>query len=907
VSTTAEPVDSRKHLITLQFRYRPGIAGEVTVYELSPPFAELWRELTECHRRRHENEDVQPPYSSLVTALRAISGTCVQLWLPTRKCPGTPKLVSRRPLNADDRHDSFDFWVQAFDGPGSRWRALGELAAQAKPDHRPITDFIRREPARHQPTAPNWVFDLAEWDLLACLAHRPFQIGEQQYRFRQTTDGSLVCWDTPWASTPNPKQNNQVRYAMARLEGRLQTSPYVHDPIIVLDAYVSRLADRWTRVATAYLAPPDDTKPIVVAHLDQKRVNPRLNTYTVQVARRLHAQAPIHKQASLPTFPTELGGIRLDGKPGDIRALVPKSIESPHGFGMGMQFFRLFNEHIVQAVPELAEDRVRYTDTGLRFSARKLPKHLDTGVRKELAKRFREAILPIDIPAAVHASGVQQLRIVCLYSTPETRTRMVAVLYKRLDLGRAFSPRDDHETLACGGTVSIVFHQARDLLARGNGIDRVELLKDLPGLNRGDGMRVVTWCETDYDPDAWFPTVEERRAHEDGDAKFPVRQLLAARGTVSQFLRFQEAVDPSRIRRRARSQAQREQQARKAALPEDHPAERALSDLLRSAGLLDARMGHALGKKDCQQIWHVGLHIRRQSPPRSAPGRRKAKARLTITLVAIRPIGGVDEPWEVLAYEPRRQQSSPTIAAGPGWHSYADATAAFHAAPLAEGGLTEDDRALIAEYVHNALAHLRLPYIVYLSAMPGRRVWRGLQNEQLDVEPPPDERAMWLPGLDLPASQRPLAVVRINHDREEIGKPVGVRKGGTWIATTKSLFRKDSDGPHTSWLLSTIPRGYAESLHGRPGEDATRWDVEPRQRRNVMYSHTATEIFPIGIADQDRERYGRFAAELIEQAPSHDYRVDHPAPLHLARKMDEDHPQYRRTMGSGDSATKLPQ
>jgi hypothetical protein len=314
-------------------------------------------------------------------------------------------------------------------------------------------------------------------------------------------------------------------------------------------------------------------------------------------------------------------------------------------------------------------------------------------------------------------------------------------------------------------------------------------------------------------------------------------------------------------------------------------------------------MGHALGKKDCQQIWHVGLHIRRQNPPKSAPSRWKVKARLTITLVAMRPTGGVDDPWEVLAYGPSFPQSPSTTAAGPAWHPYADGTAAFHAAPLAEGGLTEDDRAPIAEYVRNALAQLHLPYIVYLNAMPSRRVWRGLQNERLDVEPPPDERAVWLPGLDLPISQRPLAVVRINHNRDEIGKPVGVRQGETWRATTKSLFRKESDGPYTSWLLSTIPRGYAESLRGRPGENATRWDVEPQLRRNVMYSHTATEIFPIGIAYQDRERYAKIAAKLIEQAPSHDYRVIHPAPLHLARLSDEDHPQYRRTIASDDETT----
>jgi hypothetical protein len=193
------------------------------------------------------------------------------------------------------------------------------------------------------------------------------------------------------------------------------------------------------------------------------------------------------------------------------------------------------------------------------------------------------------------------------------------------------------------------------------------------------------------------------------------------------------------------------------------------------------------------------------------------------------------------------------------------------------------------------LAQLRLPYVVYLSAVACRRIWHGLQNQNLDHEPPADQRGIWLPGLDLPANQRPLSVVRINYERDEIGKPVGVPDGDGW-KNSNGLFRKIADGPRTSWMLCTVPRGYSESLNHRPGAKATRWDVEPVELRRVMYSHTATEIYPIAVTDDDRERYAQITARLIEQGASHDCRLIHPAPLHAARQIDEDHPHYRRTL-----------
>lgn len=107
---------------------------------------------------------------------------------------------------------------------------------------------------------------------------------------------------------------------------------------------------------------------------------------------------------------------------------------------MGMEFFRRLNDHLISVVPELAEDRVKYVNTGLRFTHRNPFKGLDKETRSRLEKRYRQAILPADLPATVRASGVSLLRIVCLYSTPPSRARMVASLVNAWISTRASRP-----------------------------------------------------------------------------------------------------------------------------------------------------------------------------------------------------------------------------------------------------------------------------------------------------------------------------------------------------------------------------------------------------------------------------------------------------------------------------------
>jgi hypothetical protein len=73
-----------------------------------------------------------------------------------------------------------------------------------------------------------------------------------------------------------------------------------------------------------------------------------------------------------------------------------------------------------------------------------------------------------------------------------------------------------------------------------------------------------------------------------------------------------------------------------------------------------------------------------------------------------------------------------------------------------------------------------------------------------------------------------------------------------------------------------------------------------------FYAMTATEILPIGGPfDEAREALSAMTARLCHQTLFWSDRARYPVPLHAARQMDLDHPQYRREVaeaepGSGD-------
>lgn len=162
-----------------------------------------------------------------------------------------------------------------------------------------------------------------------------------------------------------------------------------------------------------------------------------------------------------------------------------------------------------------------------------------------------------------------------------------------------------------------------------------------------------------------------------------------------------------------------------------------------------------------------------------------------------------------------------------------------------------------------------------------------------------------LPGWGPAVGRRPRAVVRVTSGSRDLPRPVEVRiadskaENGQRIGrTTRSLHKLD--GSANTWILSNVPRQFDG---GRPpfrlGEKAGRWSAGAKLGRYTWYAHTATEIVVVG-ADSDPARYAVAAARLCDHAVSWDGRTSYPVPVHLARLMDLNHPQYRRTVDADD-------
>ena len=126
----------------------------------------------------------------------------------------------------------------------------------------------------------------------------------------------------------------------------------------------------------------------------------------------------------------------------------------------------------------------------------------------------------------------------------------------------------------------------------------------------------------------------------------------------------------------------------------------------------------------------------------------------------------------------------------------------------------------------------------------------------------------------------------------------------TTRATTAALYRLEADGKNTAWLLVNVP----PQFDGQPGlrrlgQTKTRWSADEREIDKPWYAMTATELLPLVQAGWNPEAVVIAAARMCHQSTAWDGRTTRPAPLHLARNIDLDHPEYRRTLAHDDPHT----
>jgi RNaseH domain of pPIWI_RE/pPIWI_RE module N-terminal domain len=881
----SEPLD-RLELAALPFTR--DLLGTACIYQLPPPAQRAWHDLLTRYRQ-HTGSDGNLPYAALAAALRAAGRTQVSLG-PSSKNQPPRFLASHQQLNTADLHDSFAIFEQAILGvPADQIRfshasQLADQIAGINPDTVPLSQHVRL--CGRQPDAPGWVYEIATWQAASQLAGVAFDLDGLAIRFRVDTDGDLLVWDNHLLWSRSWGGEHPDRYAALRLKLRMKTLPHLRLPILLLDPTVFWLANRLSNSRHAWLAQQDPAAPLLVLGIGgrPRGIEPA-TALALTILAKLRGEQPILPQNT-----------DLSGPPARLRAVIPRPVRFPIGRGVGMHTLRALTSH---AAATLGTEPV----TGIQ-----VPGHRFKARPKRQLGRDTELLDPQTLPETIAASGCQSLRIVVLYAAPYTRRRVQSLLayhFDRLDLASA-AISDDQETHLVPGAVTVVFRNATELLAHGPHSQRNALAGAIGHLAPVPGVRILALCETDYDQNA--REEQRRKARSDPslpdpdaiDAKHPVNLLLARRGAPAQFLAATPAGHDGDGTELITTQALTE------TVRKDHAGHAALGDLLRSGGIVHSRIGEALayGRHGLTSPHaFVGLHLREQKAV-------KGKRHLIYTLAALIPVIGTSQ-WQMLAYGWHPHP----VTGKTGWLAYAEADVAFRAHELSEGTRATAYDARLPRVIDQALLQLKAqlggaPYVLLVSGESCRTIWPGLANKHLDRVLGPDgtiEDKTPLPG---PHDFRPAAIVRITPGTDDIPRPVrGVHvspnqadpgddaEPGNVVKTTNALYELKLDHVEgRTWILATVPRQFSgQGRQSRLGSDISRWQATPSQQEANWYAHTATEILVVGAASNSIN-YAVATARLCDHTIAWDSRTRYPVPLHLARQMDEDHPEYRRTI-----------
>ncbi|MEU2874845.1 RNaseH domain-containing protein [Streptomyces sp. NPDC007070] len=840
-------------LITLAYRVPrqdlDSLLGSITAYPLTEEFAAAWESLPKRENRRG------PRYSALATGLIAATGQPVRLFGEHELAEEEQSTGSRMLLLTSD--SAFDerlrVAVRAWEGHVRDGKGTAVLSGLLpEPERaRSFADFVKYRSGQ-VPVAPGWVFRTAEWQVMRQLATKPLPVdGRTPVVLSMATDGSLLAWD------PQDLLINRAgtAFSMHRVTARLTTRVGFEDPVLCFDAHLSRISPQGDWSKNVWIDRGQNASPILRLPLKRRRdeeTGTWHNHLDPAIAKILEAC-----QLSPLDLPDELPAV-----PGDIRPQLASTRFHALGSGPGPRFMMRLHEHIVATLPSLVP----------------LPYEVDKRIR--LAPRVTKYWAGGLPSAAVGPSGFQKVTLACVYATPAGRDRMLAELTELA--GRPVSPEPGGPATPVNTRLDVVARHCPDLLDHDT-VNRAAALKSLDLPSPADGL-TAAWLETEYHPDASPPEL---------DAKPHLRRLLGHLGVPAQFLATEPTLLPPKTT---------------APTPETkkHAARAALRDLLRAAGILDHRLLDAVragGRPHglAREALLVGIHARRQQTG-------TAGKPLILTMVALYVDPADLASCQVLVYSDRRRA----------WVRGAEGTADFHAGAIGTTrfGRTGEKAELTRAVVESRLGDLRAaltdrrvqgtrdgydtPMVVFVDTQETRTIWPGLQNAQLGAGP--------LPGDSLRAEGADAAVVRLNTEISEIGRPVTRREKANMpsdpakpAAPDRKVYRlKDVD--RHCWLFA----GRSASLKAKGGDRGasyTRWTLPPgltSQLSVPWHSYTGKEIVVVEAGSWAPEQLAGLTASLCEQALAWDDRTQMPVPLHLATVIDEDHPDYR-VSGDEDS------
>ncbi|MEU3599600.1 RNaseH domain-containing protein [Streptomyces sp. NPDC006798] len=791
------------------------------------------------------------PYASLATGITAATGRPVRLFGENHLDETERAQGDRMLLLTSDPFDhrvrtAVRAWERHIRGSADSSTLVPVLPSPGAP--RPFSESIAFR-ASQVPTMPGWVFRTATWQILRQVAAGAIAVdGRPPLAFRLDTDGSLVAWNK--ADLVVSKSGRA--FSMARITARLITRAGVEDLVVCFDAHLSRIAPRGHNAKHVWIERqglPGEEADTPVLRLPVLRSK---NNETGQWRSHLNpAIASILGACQLE--PLELPA-EFPEHPDRFRPQMARARFHTIGSGLGPRFLLRLHEHILLTLPSLVP--LTYpVDKGIR-----LPKRV---------KRYQEGGLPT---AAVAPTGYRKMTLACLYASPEARQRMRGELEELTGRPVRLDPERGTESLTA--SLDVVARHCPRLLSHDTP-NRAALLADALDLAREPDRLVAAWLETEYHPLA--DTAEF-------DAKLHLRRLFGHLRVPTQFL----ATDPLTLPEGARPRSAGEKR---------HAARAALRDLLRSAGVLDDRLPNALAQEGMplpldRPVLLIGIHVRRQQTADDG-------SLLVTTLYALHTDPAGIGAWRALMYSERTHM----------WLRASEGLTDFHAGPIgatrggrsgAKGDQASDE---IERRLRDLVAHTgsRTPVVLFVESTATRTLWKGLSDRSLGTEP--------LPGDTLRAAGVDVAVVRLNSDNGEIGRPVSrVEKANMPAdplqpaAPERKVYRL-SESSLDSWYLA----GRSVTLKSKGGDRGarfTRWTLphahESEQRGVPWHAYTGKEILVVRPGSWEPRRLAALTARLCEQSISWDDRTAAPVPLHLAMSADRDHPDFRASGGADD-------
>ncbi len=515
----------------------------------------------------------------------------------------------------------------------------------------------------------------------------------------------------------------------------------------------------------------------------------------------------------------------------------------------------------------------------------------------------------------------EHLRIVCLWYRDENRTRMIHGLAGVFGLDPATLDAADGVPLPLNGgrdqrrlPLRPRFPHPRAERRQRQAYAHITSPQERAGHPRRriseNGVRAAGGEEEEPEPAERAPPRVQGRLREDEDAKHQARRTLARLGIVSQ-----NSQPSGRHPRRSRSDGKQA----------DHQVILSLLDLCRSLGIIDRRHRPGDGRSGSARTRRIVARCGRPSP--EPPGQRPQGQDLhhrQRPQTTLRHGRGLDTA--------RLELHRPRVAALPPGTGCLPRRRVSdrqdNRVRRRQPGLQEGRQ---ADRPGPVRACRRLPRRHALHRHRRRRRHAPACGWGCTTSRPGEQAqpgGAWLPASTLAARQRPLAVIRINKDMDEVPRP---SRSATSAATARRCAptRSPTCCPRSARLrqpqlvLGRVPNNFdstGRAAWARPVRagppaivptDPTRKDEvqlvqHDRDSRSTRSSPPTPARTTATTRTIEPQALALAAARLCHQPLASANRTRYPVPLHSAQQMDLDHPQYRRTALKDDqTATEV--